>query len=441
METPLVWTGIRDIAGHKRAISASMQVPMRYPLKIESKPLLARAVASRISAIRVITVSIAALFAVACSNDTTAPSNDQMPLDPPGLRFIAQSQPQLVPVLVVPQSRAYPGTRVAGEATVCKDASSPAGNYTFNIQVAYTHINDLVASTVTVSPGQCVIVYNRWSRNYGISPFSAITVTEMIPTGATYRVDSIAVDDDQTGPRKVIGGQSATFSVNANHGGFANFFNAPSGTIAPPPPPPPAIVDLRTAAGFGILAGTTVTCVTGGSVGGDIGISAGSALTGFGPCTLSGTKHLADGPAAQAQLELTAAYNNLVGLACPPANLISANLGGTTKATGVYCSASSLAITGVLTLDGGGNPDATFVFQAGSTLTVAGSIALINGAQAKNVFFQVGSSATLGTGSTFRGNILALTSITLNDTVTLIGRALARNGAVTLGTGDTITLP
>jgi hypothetical protein len=101
-----------------------------------------------------------------------------------------------------------------------------------------------------------------------------------------------------------------------------------------------------------------------------------------------------------------------------------------------------MLITGDLTLDAGGDPNATFVFQAGSTLTTSGNIVLINGAQARNVFFQVGSSATLGVGpSTFRGNILALESITLNDNVTLIGRALARNGAVTLGNNNTITLP
>lgn len=394
------------------------------------------------STVRVLAaISLASFFSLACAKDVTAPQSvEPNRFDPPGVTFITQSQPQLVPVISVPQSRAYPGTRVEGEATICKDASSPSGSYTFNISIVYAHINDLVASTATISPGQCVIIYNRWSRNYGVSPFSSVTVTEVIPTGATYRVDSIAVDDDPTGPRKVIGGQSATFSVNAHHGGYVNFFNAPS-AAAPPPPPPAPIVELGSASGFGILAGTTVTCVTGGAVGGDIGISPGSALTGFGPCTLSGTKHLADGPAAQAQIDLTGAYNNLAGLACPPANLIAADLGGTTKPTGVYCSASSLAITGVLTLDGGGDPDATFVFQAGSTLTVAGSIVLINGAQAKNVFFQVGSSATVGTGSTFRGNILALASITLNDNVTLIGRALARNGAVTLGTGVTITLP
>ena len=152
-------------------------------------------------------------------------------------------------------------------------------------------------------------------------------------------------------------------------------------------------------------------------------------------------RHLNDALAVQAQIDLTAAYNTLAGLPCPPANAIVANLGGTTKPAGVYCTASGIGVTGVLTLDGGGDPNATFVFQAGSSLTTAGNVVLINGAQAKNVYWQVGSSATLGTGSQFQGNILALTSISLIDNATLIGRALARNGAVSLTTGNTITLP
>ena len=118
-----------------------------------------------------------------------------------------------------------------------------------------------------------------------------------------------------------------------------------------------------------------------------------------------------------------------------------ADLGGTTKPAGVYCTASSIGVTGVLTLDGGGDPNATFVFQAGTSLITAGNVVLINGAQAKNVWWQVGSSATLGTASQFQGNILALTSITMVANATLTGRALARNGAVSLDTNNTITLP
>jgi hypothetical protein len=121
---------------------------------------------------------------------------------------------------------------------------------------------------------------------------------------------------------------------------------------------------------------------------------------------------------------------------------VAADLAGLTLAPGIYNSASSLGLTKQLTLNGGGNPNALFVFQAGSTLTTASgsSVVLTNGAQACNVFWQVGSSATLGTGSTFRGSILALTSITVTTGTTIDGRVLARNGAVTLDT-DTITKP
>ena len=151
-------------------------------------------------------------------------------------------------------------------------------------------------------------------------------------------------------------------------------------------------------------------------------------------------QHITDAVAAQAQLDLTTEYNALVALPCGTV-IGTADIGATTKTAGVYCSGSTIGVTGALTLDGGGDANATFVFQAGSGLTGVGTIVLINGAQAKNVWWQVGSSATIGVGSAWKGNILAFSSITLNDNVTLIGRALARNGAVTLGTGDTITLP
>jgi hypothetical protein len=200
-------------------------------------------------------------------------------------------------------------------------------------------------------------------------------------------------------------------------------------------------VDLKTAALNGIMAGTAVTCITGGIINANVSVSPGNTITGFGPCVITGVQHLGDAVALQGQNDLTTAYNTLAGLPCPAANAIVANLGGTTKPAGVYCTASGIGVTGTLTLDGGGDPNATFVFQAGSSLTTAGNIVLIGGAQAKNVYWQVGSSATLGTASQWQGNILTLTSITLVDNAVLLGRALARNGAVTLGTNNVITLP
>jgi hypothetical protein len=142
------------------------------------------------------------------------------------------------------------------------------------------------------------------------------------------------------------------------------------------------------------------------------------------------------GPPVRA--DLTAAYNDAA--ARTPATSVSGDIGGQTLTPGVYNSTSTLGITGTVTLDAQGDPNAVFIIQVGSALTTASSsvVNLINGAQACNVFWQVGSSATLGTNSTFQGTILALTSITVNNGVGLFGRALARNGAVTLDT-DTIT--
>ena len=158
------------------------------------------------------------------------------------------------------------------------------------------------------------------------------------------------------------------------------------------------------------------------------------------PCVVTGVQHITDAVAAQAQLDLTTEYNALVALPCGTV-IGTADIGATTKTPGVYCSASTIGVTGALTLDGQGDPNAVFVFQAGSSLTGVGSINLINGALAKNVYWVNGASATIGVGSAWKGNIVAFSTITLNDAVTLIGRALARNGAITLGTGDTITLP
>jgi Ice-binding-like len=244
-----------------------------------------------------------------------------------------------------------------------------------------------------------------------------------------------------------INAVNGTFTAGLVTGTFNNTVKATSGLISGTASVvvtsnvPAPIVSLGTAAPNGIMAGTAFTCVIGGVINANISISPGSTVTGFPPCVITGVQHLADAVALQAQIDLTAAYNVLAGLPCPPANAIVANLGGTTKSAGVYCTASGIGVTGFLTLDGGGDPNAVFVFQAGTSLTTAGSVVLINGASAKNVYWQVGSSATIGTASQWQGNILALTSITLVDNANLLGRALARNGAVSLGTNNIITLP
>lgn len=184
--------------------------------------------------------------------------------------------------------------------------------------------------------------------------------------------------------------------------------------------------------GFSVLAGSTVTNTGSTTVSGEVGVYPGTAVIGFPPGLAGGTIHSADSAAAQAQAALTAGY--LDAASRPGGASVSGDLVGQTLTQGVYTASSSLAVSGDVTLDAQGNPAAVFIFQIGSSLTTgSGShVILANGARACNVFWQVGSSATLGTNSVFKGNILALTSITLTTGVNLEGRVLARNGAVTL---------
>jgi len=194
-------------------------------------------------------------------------------------------------------------------------------------------------------------------------------------------------------------------------------------------------VNLGTAANFAILAGSTITNTGSSTITGDIGLSPGTAVTGFPPGVLNGTFHLADPVAATAKLDLTAAYNDAAGRT--GVLTVPTELGGTTLPPGVYNSAAgTFGITGTVTLDARGNPDAVFIFQAASTLITASnsSVALTNGAQAKNVFWQVGSSATLGTGTAFKGTILAQASITVTTGASIEGRALTQTAAVTMDT-------
>jgi len=193
-------------------------------------------------------------------------------------------------------------------------------------------------------------------------------------------------------------------------------------------------VNLGTAGSYAVLAGSTVTNTGSSVLTGNLGVWPGTAVTGFPPgLVVGGTIHAGDAAAAQAQRDLTTAYNQAMGLT--PTSILTGNLGGLVLTPGVYRFASSAQLTGTLTLNNLGNPNALFVFQIGSTLTTASNSSVIfsNSLTDSNVYWQVGSSATLGTTTAFQGNILALTSITLNTGATIgCGSALARNGAVTL---------
>lgn len=196
---------------------------------------------------------------------------------------------------------------------------------------------------------------------------------------------------------------------------------------------------LGTAQSYAVLASSTLTNIGPSNVVGDIGVSPGTAITGFPPGTVIGAVHAGDAAAAQARTDVVTAYNVLASDACD-LDLTGQDLGGLTLAPGVYCLSSAAQLTGALTLDAQGNPAAVFVFQIGSTLTSAAnsSVMMINGGQPCNVFWQVGSSATVGAGTAFVGDILALTSITLSTGATVSGRALARNGAVTMDSNQIV---
>jgi type VI secretion system secreted protein VgrG len=193
---------------------------------------------------------------------------------------------------------------------------------------------------------------------------------------------------------------------------------------------------LGQAGTFAVLGASTVTNTGPTVVTGDLGVSPGSSVTGFPPgVVLGGSIHAADALAAQAQTDLTTAYNAVAATPCT-SDLTGQDLGGMILTPGVYCFTSSAQLTGTLTLNAGGNLNAVFLFKIGSTLTTASAsqAIVINGGSSCNVFWQVGSSATLGTGTALAGNILALTSITLTTGSGVSGRALARNGAVTMDT-------
>ncbi|MDQ1575429.1 MAG: hypothetical protein QOH55_579 [Microbacteriaceae bacterium] len=238
----------------------------------------------------------------------------------------------------------------------------------------------------------------------------------------TFRIDSSKSSERHGFARWTsVAGVAALATVVLVGGGLS----APSRSDA-------AVPGLGAAASYSVLGGSTVTNTGPTVLNGDLGVSPGTAITGFPPGIAVGATHAGDAQAAQAKLDLLTAYNAAAALT--PTATLAGDIGGQTFGPGVYHSASSLGITGTVTLDAHGDPNAVFTFQMGSTLITASAsnVKLINGAQASNVFWQVGSSATLGTTTSFAGTIMALASITVTTGVTVDGRALALNGAVTL---------
>src|ERR1044071_6195763 len=178
---------------------------------------------------------------------------------------------------------------------------------------------------------------------------------------------------------------------------------------------------LGAAASYAVLAGSTATSINATTLNGDLGVSPGSAVTGFPPGTVNGNTHAGDSAAGLAEAALTVDYNDAKGRTLAPIT-VAGNLGGQTLAPGLYKSTGSLEISsGDLVLDAQGNANGAFIFQSASTrrATSGRQVTLSGGAKASNVFWQVGTSVTLGTTSSFKGTVMADQSITLNNGATL----------------------
>lgn len=245
-----------------------------------------------------------------------------------------------------------------------------------------------------------------------------------------------------------INGGSGLFTAGASSGSFSNTIRATSGLVSgfasvTVTSAPAAGPSLGTAARFAVLGSTAVSCVGVSNIAGDVGVAPAGSVSGFpAPCTISApgapTPHINNAVATTAQSDVTPAFNALAAMPCGT-SLTGQDLGGKTLAPGVYCFTSSAQLTGVLTLAGPAN--GLWVFQVSSALTTGTSaqVVMSGGGQAKNVFWQVGSSATIGQTTAFQGNIIAGVSVTLVQGASLNGRALSKAG-VTMDT-NIITLP
>ena len=276
--------------------------------------------------------------------------------------------------------------------------------------------------------------------NNGIFVVASSSATGLGLTSAVASIPETAAAAAQPRPyytdTSVLSGKIYVYEIEAMVGGVSSVGSVEVISPPVPYPPTPSAVDLGLVSSFEVLGGSTITNTGASVIAGDIGVYPGTSITGFGPPALiSGVAHSADFVAAAAQAALTAAFN--AAMAATPSVAVAAELGGNLVFTpGVYNVPSSADITGVMYLDAQGNPDAVWIFQIPSTLTTASSnsvVILVNGAQAQNVFWAVGSSATLNGPSTrFVGTVMAQASISVTSGVSINGRLLARTGAVTL---------
>ena len=331
-------------------------------------------------------------------------------------------------------------------------AITPTGSFTAG-SVSGTFTDTIRASSGTITALASIIV------NPGA--LASIVVTGNTPAVTVNTTRQLAASGrDSSGnvvPVTVVwsvlagGGTISTgglFTAGNVAGTFTNTISAASGAISGLATMtvsglPPGAIALGSASTYAVLAGSAIVNAGPTALTGDVGLRPGVAISGFPPGTVTGTMHINDSLAAQAQTDLTSAFLSAQGKVCPTGNDKSGfDLGATPFAPGVYCYSSTAGLTGTLILDGGGDNNAVFVFQVASALTTntGSAYTLRNGARATNVFWVVGSSATLGVNSSFPGTILALTDFTMNTGATLLGRGLVRNGQVTLDSNP-VTVP
>jgi hypothetical protein len=345
------------------------------------------------------------------------------------------------PSASLPANSSFTGTIT----TAAKDVSGVAmgANYTwiFSTGAVSDTVKPKVTSTDPANNANGVIlnkvIFANFSKSMDPATINATTfkmANASGPVAGTVSYSGATADFNPTGGLTAATTYTATITVGAKDlsanplaSNYSWIFTTGSTSGQPP-------VNLGSAGAFAILAGSGITNTGQTIINGDAGTSPTGTVNGFPPGVVNGNIHAADPVSAQAKIDLTTAYNDAQGRSTGAINL-PGELSGLTLAPGLYSNSSSVMLSaGNVTLDGQGDVNAIFIFKMGSTLTtLAGTgVILAGGAQAKNIFWSVGSSGTLGTNSTFYGNILADQSISLSTGAVLNGRALTRIGAVTL---------